>query len=121
MEEITILLEDLARDAQTTKRRAAVLARLEALAGDVEALAAGERARKARALVVVILARAAPRLRGCDVVEAVDDEGVGPEPADEAQGQRARPALEAVGAPAVAQRPPLLARRLVVQLHLRLH
>lgn len=71
MEEITILLEDLARDAQTTKRRAAVLARLEALAGDVEALAAGERARKARALVVVILARAAPRLRGCDVVEAV--------------------------------------------------
>ena len=71
MEEITILLEDLARDAQTTKRRAAVLARLEALAGDVEALAAGERARRARALVVVILARAAPRLRGCDVVEAV--------------------------------------------------
>ncbi|KAH8064641.1 hypothetical protein JL722_1518 [Aureococcus anophagefferens] len=69
MEDITTLLEDLARDAQTTKRRAAVLARLEALAGDVEALAAGERARRARALVVVILAR--QRLRGCDVVEAV--------------------------------------------------
>ncbi|KAH8067707.1 hypothetical protein JL721_7261 [Aureococcus anophagefferens] len=69
MEEITTLLEDLARDAQTTKRRAAVLARLEALAGDVEALAAGERAERGARRRHPRARRA--RLRGCDVVEAV--------------------------------------------------